>query len=102
GRVDLVIAGAAGLHLALQSEPGRFTDPAGTGLPQGTTAFVSIALADLDHDGDLDIVAAGETVAVLRNNGNGTFTDITSAAGFATRLDGAIGAGAVDFDNRRD
>ena len=32
-------------------------------------------------DGDLDIVTAGRAVQLSRNNGNGTFTDITAEAG---------------------
>ena len=46
---------------------------------------VSVALADLDRDGILDLVTAdgrGNTVSVLLGKGDGTFqTAITSAAG---------------------
>ena len=61
------------------------------------------ACVDVDHDGDLDIVAAGAAVQLLRNNGpdNG-FTDITAEA----HVDGVVGRpvaiAPTDFDNRRD
>ncbi|PYS72789.1 MAG: hypothetical protein DMF69_06775, partial [Acidobacteria bacterium] len=82
----------------------------------------SAAFVDLDHDGDLDVLIAGladlsktPTVEepvfpkdfvgapnrVLRNDGNGKFTDITAA----TKLDGLrhiVGIVPTDYNNRRD
>jgi len=59
---------------------------------------------DVDHDGDLDVVTAAP-VRLLRNNGNGSFTDITREAGLSVP-DGDLAAPAAvvptDFDNRRD
>ncbi|NLH51180.1 MAG: CRTAC1 family protein [Myxococcales bacterium] len=53
------------------------------------------AWADYDNDGDPDLLLAGSLL--YRNNGDGTFTDVTEAAGLA----GLPGSGGLwaDFDN---
>ena len=62
------------------------------------------ALADADHDGDLDlwlVNAAGPT-ALLNNNGDGTFRDIAAAAGVAGDGRPATGLAIADLDGDRD
>jgi hypothetical protein len=68
------------------------------------------AFVDLDNDGRLDIVLVNSTAwpgqpaprrstsAVFRNNGNGTFTDVTRRAGLASTFYG-LGVTAADYDN---
>ena len=61
----------------------------------------STAFADVDHDGDLDILIGGDGYLLLRNNGDRTFSDQTAAA----KLAGKVSARSIvptDFDNRRD
>ena len=45
-----------------------------------TPSVISLALGDLDRDGDLDLVAVGnETPVVLMNDGSGTFSAMTDS-----------------------
>lgn len=59
--------------------------------------------ADFDGDGDLDLVSAGtyQPLALYRNNGNGTFTDVARKAGI-TGPDGGWATIWFDFDNDGD
>jgi Flp pilus assembly protein TadD len=99
GGPDLLVVRPGGLALFRNEGGGRFAEataaakmPAAPGLPP-TAAF-----ADADHDGDLDAFVPG---LLLRNNGDGTFTDVTFKAGVAT-AGRALCVVPTDFDNRRD
>ena len=93
---------------------------------------ISAAFADFDHDGDLDIFISGYVDLpqfirapkvlrtneggekklvrrlppapnrLLRNNGNGKFTDVTAAAQVAGGTGNAVAVIPTDYDNRRD
>jgi cytochrome c-type biogenesis protein CcmH/NrfG len=103
-RPDLLLFGAGGYLLMHQSADGGFEDvTASAKLPKAPSPVVTAAFVDVDHDGDLDIVAAGTSLQLLRNNGSDNgFTDITAEA----HVDGAVGRpvaiAPTDFDNRRD
>ncbi len=109
GPPDLVAHGRAGLRLLRQSAEASFTDVTAQAGITSRLDVHTVALVDLDHDGDLDIVAGGDTreggpapLEVWRNNGDGTFVDIS-----ATALVGQVPArvrqiAATDFDLRRD
>ena len=101
GSVDLLLLSPLAL---LRGDGVRFTDTTSASrLPVDAPANVA-ALADLDHDGDLDVVLGGGAAAgsrLLRNNGDGTFSDLTAEAKLGTT--GAVSAFvSSDFDNRRD
>ncbi|MDE0185685.1 MAG: CRTAC1 family protein [Candidatus Poribacteria bacterium] len=72
------------------------------------------AFFDYDTDGDLDLylVNSGDltgtdsdgtyTSVLYRNNGNGTFTDVTDAAGVGNSGNYGMGAACGDYDNDGD
>ncbi|GAA0736876.1 FG-GAP-like repeat-containing protein [Gaetbulibacter jejuensis] len=55
---------------------------------------------DYDNDGDMDVFvgASSGSHKLMRNNGNGTFTDVTSGAGVSTAPTGHENV-SYDFDN---
>lgn len=65
---------------------GTFTEVTGTaGVAGGDSFGMGVAVGDFNNDGfpDLFVTAYGKCT-LYRNNGNGTFTDVTEKAGLAT------------------
>lgn len=80
--MDFVLAGAGGLRFFEQQEGGKFTDVTErTKLPASVLQgdLFGAWVADVDMDGDLDIILAPRQgpVRLLRNNGDGTFVAMT-------------------------
>ena len=112
----------AAVSLGAQTAPVTFTDvSAASGirfrhtngafgkkyLPE--TMGAGAAFLDVDRDGWQDVFIVNSTrfpgrpeapgyPALLRNNRNGTFTDVTAAAGLRVEMYG-MGASAADYDN---
>jgi hypothetical protein len=58
-----------------------------------------VAVGDFDNDGYPDLYVTGYGRAVLyHNNGNGTFTDVTTKAGVADEGEWSTSAGWFDYD----
>jgi tetratricopeptide (TPR) repeat protein len=98
-KADLVLAGAGGFRLLRQDDAGAFTDvTAQAGLPAtvASAGYTGAWAADIEADGDLDIVLGAErgVPTVLRNNGDGTFAESHPFAGVA----GLRGFAWADFD----
>jgi Tfp pilus assembly protein PilF len=126
GKPDLFVLRYGRWSLYHNDGGGKFSEAAAlAGIPSYPYLAVSAAMVDVDHDGDLDIFVAGladldrpaggdptRTLTfpddfsgapnlLLRNDGNGKFTDITTAA----KVGGGGHAVAIvptDFDNHRD
>lgn len=70
------------------ARPGYFVDATATHLPAVNDATQDIALADLDGDGDLDMVVANEVPPnrLLLNDGKGKFTEASDRLWLAVEL----------------
>ncbi len=131
---DILLVGYKELRLYRNEGKGNFKDVSQTAkLPKYPYLSVSSAFVDADHDGDLDIFIAGFTDIdnaksevndfvfpnefegvpnlLLRNNGDGTFTDISASAkinqskaaeGKAAFEGKSVSVVPLDYDNRRD
>src|SRR5438105_8396335 len=89
-------------RLYRQNQDGSFTDvteAAGLSRAGDGNYGMGAAAADYDNDGytDLYVTSYGRNI-LYRNNGNGTFTDVTEKAGVAAG-GWSVSAGFVDFDN---
>jgi len=73
------------------------TDASGTAIGKYCSC---VAVADYDNDGrpDIFVGAMDGPNALLHNNGNGTFTDVSEQAGVADRST-TLGATWLDYDN---
>ena len=127
GCVDLVITSLDGTRLFRNDCRGRFTDvSARSGLAHGGWS-VSASFVDVDRDGWLDLfvghyltwdpslntpcygtsgrrvycapqVYRAQQSHLYRNNRDGSFTDVTVAAGMATQFGPALGVSTADFN----
>ena len=91
--------------LLFHNDHGHFVNASkSSGVDDPGSGFVSL-WADLDNDGWLDLVVAngvlqdGSVTQIYRNNGNGTFTNVTRAAGLHEPAGfGAIGIALGDYN----
>jgi Tfp pilus assembly protein PilF len=102
-KTDLVLAGAGGVRFFRQDDPAKFTDvTAATKLPPAILngTYTGAWAADIEADGDLDVVLGVQrgNVIVLRNNGDGTFSDIQPFPG----VSGATAFAWADLDGDGD
>jgi hypothetical protein len=113
GQVDLFLPNGAGQANSLYHNDGdgQFTDRAAAA---GVAASVGIGggiAADLDNDGYQELVLISDrniftvpgtiNVVLYKNDGDGTFTDVTAGSGLVG-LDSSISLAAGDIDNDGD
>ena len=99
GRPDLFLLSASGGRIVGQQSNGTWRDVSSDVRLPPLHPSTTAAWADVDHDGDLDIVTGAPQL--VRNNGNGSFADVTGDARLAT-APAAIAIVPTDYDNRRD
>jgi len=108
GRLDVVtssIDSCAPLRLFHRNEDGTFTDRAAQAGLSTQLGGLNIVQTDYNNDGNLDILVlrggweTPQRKSLLRNNGDGTFTDVTVASGLATAPTGTQAAVWTDIDN---
>lgn len=124
GKPDLFVIREGSLSLYHNDGSGKFSDlTSSAAIPEYPYLPSSVAFVDVDHDGDLDIFVtgladlsqapkagasavfpsdfAGAPNLLLRNDGTGKFTDVTTLAKLNT-LGHAIAVVPTDYNNRRD
>ncbi len=119
-RPDVLLAGPNGLGVFRNLGEGKFEQETGGGLQatRDRLLLAGVTLVDLDHDADLDVLVAAVAPSrpgdqagapagagapiesmLLRNNGDGTFTDVTSERGLGRP--NAVAIAASDLNNDR-
>lgn len=76
---------------------GRFVTDSSTALSDANTASANVVMADVDGDGDLDVIRESDVVALFVNNGDGQFV-VSTRGNLPTGVVGSF----VDFDGDGD
>jgi len=111
GFADLAVSSYNGIMLLHNEKNGTFKDVAAAAGIADNVGTTGLTFIDYDHDGDLDLYgssgivmivgsARGGTSVMWRNNGNGTFTNVTGDTDLSifSSAENAIG---TDYNNDR-
>ncbi len=105
GNLDIYVTGGMRKDKLFRNNgDGTFSDVsffAGVGNPNFDIITLGVIVGDYDNDGDTDIFVTTEKSfrnLLLRNNGDGTFTDVTLATGLQHNLNSCYTASFGDYD----
>ncbi|MCP4707432.1 MAG: VCBS repeat-containing protein, partial [Planctomycetes bacterium] len=103
GDIDIYIANNGTNVLYSNNGDGTFTDVTTTAGVGNTEKGRGTSWGDYDNDGDIDlyVVNEGATNVLYSNNGDGTFTDVTTTTGVGNPSNG-YGTSWGDYDNDGD
>jgi hypothetical protein len=99
GKPDIFVANEGAYFLYLNKGDGSFTEmTAMAGIHAGGAVGRAAAWFDYNGDGKLDLVVVNDgSIFLYRNKGDGTFTDMASAAGLMSGVAGR-GVAVADYD----
>ena len=110
GFSDLAVTSKDAVTLLHNEHNGTFKNVAVSAGIKGACCRAGVTFVDYDHDGDLDLYVANRSGSLSqhetgnsrmwRNNGDGTFTDVTEETGLGGNS-GAHSAIATDYNNDR-
>lgn len=107
GAIDLAVSFTEDVRLFHNMKNKKFEDLTEDADLHANMLNLGVTFIDYDHDGDLDLFvnrhydAAGAN-EMWRNNGDGTFTEVTKAIGLEEdRSTGAVGVIGSDYNNDR-
>jgi tetratricopeptide (TPR) repeat protein len=118
GATDLVVNGGSRILLFHNERNGTFKDQTKSAGITSDGSNLGLAFIDYDHDGDIDLFVSHSRLkksqglsgyvlqrsdVMWRNNGNGTFTDVTDSLGLSGDGEAAHSPAAIgsDFNNDR-
>lgn len=105
GKPDIAFTVPSGIVLLHNEGNGKFRDATADAKIKVQPRTFAATFVDYDHDGDLDLYVTrygahgAKSNTLLRNNGDGTFTDVTSETGLGNA--GSASVVASDINNDR-
>ena len=106
GWTDIAVSQDEGVLLFHNEKNGTFKEVSASANFLANKRNLGLTFIDYDHDGDIDLLVSrsgdkAELGSMFRNNGNGTFTNVTEQLGFES-LGSSGGQGAIGTDYNND